>query len=41
MSGINYLWLVIAFAAAVGILFQLFRPYKESGKLKQNVKVTK
>jgi ferrous iron transport protein B len=41
MSGINYLWLVIAFAAAVGILFQLFRPYKESGKLKQNVKINK
>jgi ferrous iron transport protein B len=41
MSGINYLWLAIAFAAAVGILFQLFRPYKESGKLKQNVKINK
>ncbi len=33
MGGINILWLIVAIAAMVAILFQLFRPYKESGKL--------
>ena len=35
MSGINYLWLAIAAVAAVGMLVQLFRPYRESGKLER------
>ena len=39
MGGINILWLVIATLALVGILFQLFRPYKETGKLEKDVKV--
>ena len=39
MGGINILWLVIAALLAVGMLFQLFRPYKESGRLTQTVKI--
>ena len=39
MGGINVLWLVIAALLAVGMLFQLFRPYKESGRLTQTVKI--
>ena len=39
MGGINILWLVIAALLAVGMLVQLFRPYKESGKLTQTVKI--
>ena len=39
MDGINILWLVIAALLAVGMLFQLFRPYKESGRLTQTVKI--
>ena len=39
MGGINVLWLVIAALLAVGMLFQLFRPYKESGRLTQRVKI--
>ena len=31
--------LIIAAALAVGMLFQLFRPYKESGRLTQTVKI--
>ena len=38
MGGINILWLVIAALLAVGMLFQLFRPYKESGKLTQKLR---
>ncbi len=32
-------WTAVAIALAVGMLFQLFRPYKESGKLTQTVKI--
>ena len=39
MGGINILWLVIAALLAVGMLVQLFRPYKESGRLTQTVKI--
>ena len=39
MGGINILWLVIAAVSVVAMLFQLFRPYKESGKLTQTVKI--
>ena len=39
MGGINILWLVIAALLAIGMLIQLFRPYKESGKLTQTVKI--
>ena len=39
MGGINILWLVIAALLAVGMLVQLFRPYKESGRLTQKVKI--
>ena len=39
MGGINILWLVIAALLAIGMLVQLFRPYKESGKLTQTVKI--
>ena len=39
MGGLNILWLVIAAVSVVGMLFQLFRPYKESGKLTQTVKI--
>ncbi len=41
MGGINVLWLVIAVVAMAAMIFQLFRPYKESGKLTREVKVTK
>ena len=37
MGGINYLWLAVAAIAVVGMLFQLVRPYRESGKLTQKV----
>ncbi len=39
MGGVNFLWLVIAAALAIGMLIQLFRPHKESGKLTQQVKI--
>ena len=39
MGGINILWLVIAAVSVAAMLFQLFRPYKESGKLTQTVKI--
>ena len=39
MGGINVLWLIVAALLAVGMLFQLFRPYKESGRLTQTVKI--
>ena len=39
MGGLNILWLVIAAVSVVAMLFQLFRPYKESGKLTQTVKI--
>ncbi len=39
MGGLNILWLIIAAALAIGMLVQLFRPYKESGKLTQTVKI--
>ena len=39
MGGINILWLILAALLAVGMLFQLFRPYKESGRLTQTVKI--
>ena len=39
MGGINILWLIVAALLAVGMLFQLFRPYKESGRLTQRVKI--
>ena len=39
MGGINILWLVIAAVSVVAMLFQLFRPYKESGRLTQTVKI--
>ena len=39
MGGINILWLVIAALLAVGMLVQLFRPYKESGRLTRTVKI--
>ena len=39
MGGINILWLILAALLAVGMLFQLFRPYKESGRLTQRVKI--
>ena len=39
MGGIHILWLVIAALLAVGMLVQLFRPYKESGRLAQTVKI--
>ncbi len=39
MGGINILWLVMAAALAAGMIFQLFRPYKESGKLTRTVKI--
>ena len=39
MGGINILWLIVAALLAVGMLFQLFRPYKESGRLTQTVKI--
>ena len=39
MGGINYLWLAVAVATLGGMLFQLVRPYRESGKLTQEVKV--
>ena len=39
MGGINVLWLAVAAVLAVGMLIQLFRPYKESGKLTQTVKI--
>ena len=39
MGGINILWLILAALLAAGMLFQLFRPYKESGRLTQTVKI--
>ena len=39
MGGINVLWLIVAALLAVGMLFQLFRPYQESGRLTQTVKI--
>ena len=39
MGGINILWLILAVVLAAGMLVQLFRPYKESGKLTQTVKI--
>jgi ferrous iron transport protein B len=39
MGGIHILWLAVAVLALVGILFQLLRPYRESGKLTAEVKV--
>ena len=39
MGGINILWLIVAALLAVGMLFQLFRPYKEPGRLTQTVKI--
>ena len=39
MGGINYLWLALAVATLSAMLFQLFRPYKEAGKLTQEVKI--
>ena len=39
MGGINVLWLVIAALLAIGMLVQLFRPYKESGRLTQTVRI--
>lgn len=39
MGGINVLWLILAALLAVGMLFQLFRPYKESWRLTQTVKI--
>ena len=39
MGGINILWLVIAALLAVSMLVQLFRPYKESGRLTRTVKI--
>ena len=39
MGGINVLWLIVAALLAVGMLFQLFRPYQESGRLTQRVKI--
>ena len=41
MGGWNILWLVISFLLLLGMCFQLFRPYRESNKLKQKVHVSK
>ena len=41
MGGWNILWLVIAALLLVGMCFQLFRPYKESSKLTQKVRIKK
>lgn len=41
MGGWNILWLVISILLLVGMCFQLFRPYRESNKLEQKVRVSK
>jgi hypothetical protein len=41
MGGWNILWLVISILLLLGMCFQLFRPYRESNKLEQKVRVSK
>ena len=40
-GGLNILWLVIAVALLAGMVFQLFRPYKEATKLNKQIKIKK
>ena len=41
VGGLQILWLVLAFVALAGMLFMLFKPYKESTRFTKKVKVSK